>query len=342
MDMLFTAEQESMAASLTRYLEAALPREVLHRADRPGLVVDSLATDEYWSGLTDLGLFALTIAEAQGGAGLGLADQVALFRELGRKLAVGPIIGTVLAAEAAAAGSGNLLDHLIGGGSRAAVAFRQLGTDLEVGSRVVGTIRVHDLQTADYVLVLDADAVAIVPSRDLEPVAIDAIDPTAPVTIARVDAGATLLRHDPAIHRRGTVLQAAVFCGLAEAARDNSAAYVKTREQFGKPIGAFQAVKHRCAEMAVRAEVAFFQTVYAALVEDEGHANADFHASSAHVVARDAARHNAADNIQNHGGMGFTAEAEPYLYMRRQLAYTNAFGSRRAALEVVASSPNPL
>ncbi|MBF6207422.1 acyl-CoA/acyl-ACP dehydrogenase [Streptomyces gardneri] len=343
MDMLFTAEQEGMAASLAKFLTTVLPRAALHTADRPGQIFDSLATERYWSGLAQMGVFALGVAEGAGGTGLGVADQVAAFRELGRHVAVGPVLGTVLAAQAAAGvGDHALCESFVEGGARAAIAFGQSGTEPEVGSRILGSFRVHDLETADHILVLDGEALALIPAEGLEVSAVDAVDPTAPVTIAEIDRPASLVHIDASVWRRGTVLQAATFCGLAEAALANSADYVKTREQFGKPIGAFQAVKHRCAEMAVRAEAAFFQTVYAALVEDEGHAEPDFHAAAALVVARDAARLNAADNIQNHGGMGFTAEADPHLFARRQIAQNNAFGSRRHQLEVVARAENPL
>jgi len=343
MDMLYTAEQEAIAASLAKYLTTQLPRETLHSADRPGQAIDSPATDEYWAGLAEMGLFALDVDESQGGAGLGTADLVAAFREIGRHLGVGPIIGTVLAARTAAlAGEPALRDALMEGSTRAAVAFRQPGTEPEVGSRVTGTFRVYDLETADYLLVLDGETAAVVSVGDLRVEAVNAVDPTAPVTIVELDRPADTVLLNKGVLRRGTILQAAMFCGIAEAARDNSAEYVKTREQFGKPIGMFQAVKHRSAEMAVRAEAAFFQTVYAALVEDEGHAAPDFHAASALVVARDATRLNAADNIQNHGGMGFTAEADPHLYARRHLAHNDAFGSRRTQLEVIALADDPL
>ena len=339
MDMLFTREQEDMVAALSRYLASALPREILHTADRPGETIDPLATDEYWAGLAEMGVFALGVAEHDGGAGLGAADQVAAFREVGRHLGLGPLVGTVLAAQAAAAVSNAAIcEALVENSVRAAVAFPQPGTEPEVGTRVDGTFRIYDLETARHILVLAADRAALVPVDGIEIVAVNAIDPTTPVTIAEIDVAASLVVDDPKLTRLGTLLQAGIFCGMAEASLADSAHYVKVREQFGKPIGAFQAVKHRCAEMAVRAEVAFFQTVYAALVEDEGRADAEFHAAAALVVARDAARLNAADDIQNHGGMGFTAEADPHLYARRHLAHADAFGTRRANLEAVAAA----
>ncbi|MEO3822738.1 acyl-CoA dehydrogenase family protein [Actinomadura sp. B10D3] len=341
MDMLFTDEQEAMVASLGRYLADALPLSTLHAADQPGAEAASPASDRYWQGLAELGLFVLGLPEHAGGAGLGVADEVAVFREAGRHLAAGPVLGTVIAAHTAvAAGAADIAGRIADGVLRAAVAFRQTGADLEVGDRVSGTVRVHDLETADVIVVVDGDAAALVPAA-ITPHAVDAVDPTAPVTIGALDASAIHVVHDPGIVRHGRILQAAIFCGMAEATRDDSAAYARTREQFGKPIGAFQAVKHRCAEMAVRAEAAFFQTVYAALVEDEDHDHPDFHAAAALAVARDASEHNGADNVQNHGGMGFTAEADAHLFVRRHLALAHSFGSRRAVLETVAAAGDP-
>jgi alkylation response protein AidB-like acyl-CoA dehydrogenase len=343
MDMLFTRDQEDMVTSLSRYFDSTLPRETLHTADRPGQQIEPLVTEEYWSGLAEMGLFALGVSEDDGGAGLGAADQVAAFREVGRHLGVGPLIGTVLAAQAAAGASeGGTCEAFVSGRARAAVAFPQPGTDPEVGSRVTGTFRIYEAETAGHVLVLAEGTAALVPVDGIKVVAVNAIDPTAPVAIADIDATATLIVDGRKLSRLGTLLQAAVFCGMAEASLAESVDFAKVREQFGRPIGAFQAVKHRCAEMAVRAEVAFFQTVYAALVEDEAGAGPEFHAASALVVARDAARLNAADDIQNHGGMGFTAEATPHLYARRQISSADAFGARRANLEVVAEAANPV
>jgi alkylation response protein AidB-like acyl-CoA dehydrogenase len=105
--------------------------------------------------------------------------------------------------------------------------------------------------------------------------------------------------------------------GVAEGARNMAVDYAKVREQFGKPIGSFQAIKHLCADMAIRSEAALCQASFAALVIDQDHRDADYHATSAKLVATDAALRNAADNIQIHGAFGFTAEANAHHFLKR-------------------------
>lgn len=338
MDLLFTPEQTAMADAVGKYLADAVPPQRLHQADRPGQEAESAATGDYWEGLATLGLFGLGIDAELGGTGLGVADEVAVFREVGRHVSPGPLLGTVLGAHSAAlAGRPDLVGPVLEGATRITVAFPQPGTDSMVGDRVSGTLRVHDLESAQWALLIGSGRAALVRAGDITAAGTDAIDPTAPVTVGTVDTTAEFLVADACgLALRGTLLLAAILCGLSEAARDDSASYVRTREQFGKPVGAFQGVKHRCAEMAVRSEAAFFQAVYAALVCDEGGGQAAFHVSSALVMARDAAAHNGADNIQNHGGMGFTAEADAHLFQRRQMSLRFAFGTNREHLEKLA------
>jgi alkylation response protein AidB-like acyl-CoA dehydrogenase len=122
---------------------------------------------------------------------------------------------------------------------------------------------------------------------------------------------------DPPLHERALLLLGAFAVGIAEATRDMAVEYAKTREQFGRPIGSFQAIKHICADMAIRCEAAACQTTFASLVLAEGHDGAAFHATSSKLVAAAAAVKNASQNIQVHGAIGFTAEADPHLFLKR-------------------------
>ena len=110
-----------------------------------------------------------------------------------------------------------------------------------------------------------------------------------------------------------------------------SVEYAKVRHQFGKPIGSFQAVKHRCADMAVRAEVARSATTYTAVSVRDGAADADFQVAVAKLLCANAYLQNAADNVQNHGGMGFTWECDAHLFVKRSRAFDATIGPRRAA-----------
>jgi alkylation response protein AidB-like acyl-CoA dehydrogenase len=114
-----------------------------------------------------------------------------------------------------------------------------------------------------------------------------------------------------------------------------SVEYAKVRQQFGKPIGSFQAVKHRCADMAVRAEVARSATTYAAVAVRDAAPDADFQTAVAKVLCGDAYLKNAADNVQNHGGMGFTWECDAHLFVKRSRAFDASVGSRRSQLDAL-------
>jgi len=122
---------------------------------------------------------------------------------------------------------------------------------------------------------------------------------------------------DTTLHRRANLLICSQLGGIAEAARDGAVAYAKTRQQFGQPIGAFQAVKHECADMAVRCEIVYAQTFFAGLIEGGGLIESEFQSAVAGRLAYDAAMKNARANIQIHGGVGFTAECDAHHYLKR-------------------------
>src|SRR5262249_8358390 len=105
---------------------------------------------------------------------------------------------------------------------------------------------------------------------------------------------------------RETVLTAAVLVGTAEATRDMSAQYAKDREQFGRPIGTFQAVKHRCADMAVRCEITLDLTLYATLLMEADSTDAALHVAAAKALTNDYAVANTFDNVQNHSKINVT------------------------------------
>ena len=140
---------------------------------------------------------------------------------------------------------------------------------------------------------------------------------------------------------RATVLSAALLVGLAEAVRDDAVAYASERVQFGKPIGVFQAIKHPCADMAVRCEVALSQTLMAALHTRDGLADADFQAASAKAVASAAATRGAAANVQIHGGYGYTTEYDAQRFVKRAHVIDVFAGSGRSRLGDILAAPTP-
>jgi alkylation response protein AidB-like acyl-CoA dehydrogenase len=124
-----------------------------------------------------------------------------------------------------------------------------------------------------------------------------------------------------------------MLAGMAQATTDQSVGYAKDREQFGQPVGGFQAVKHRCADMAIQSEVANCQVLYAALALRDGLDDGPFHAHAARVVAARAAIANSQVNVQNHGGIGFTWEHTAHRFVTRAQVRTRTAGNRFSHLD---------
>ncbi len=143
------------------------------------------------------------------------------------------------------------------------------------------------------------------------------------------------------IHSRALMLLGAYAVGLGEGARDMAVDYAKIREQFGKPIGAFQAIKHICADMAMRSEAALCQASFASLVMADGLPDTDFHAVASKIVATEVAMKNAAANIQVHGAFGFTSEANAHHYLKRAHVADLLWGSLREQRERILTFPTP-
>ena len=141
------------------------------------------------------------------------------------------------------------------------------------------------------------------------------------------------------IQNRGSVLAASMLVGSSEAARDQATEYAKERQQFGKPIGVFQAIKHKCADMASRCEAATWQTFYAALAVRDGHADATFQASAAKLLSAKAATENGQANILVHGGYGVTAEYDAHLFLKRSHVLDLLIGTHGEHLTRVLHEP---
>jgi alkylation response protein AidB-like acyl-CoA dehydrogenase len=317
-DLLPTAEQDEIVASVRAVLE-----------DRHAL---GAALDEtLWSAAVEQGWFAIGLPEDLGGVGYSLAEEALVFEEIGRAAAPGPFLATALAARVAAEGGApELATELIGGARRAALAEPE-GDGVRVTDHVGSTIA----------LLLD-DEVSLVSLDDVEVDEQPSIDVLVPLATAATPTSRLAVAADPAaIRRRATVLVAAQLAGIAEATASQSVAYAKDREQFGQPIGGFQAVKHRCADMAVRADMASSQVRWAALATERGQSDAAFHAEAAAVVAIDAALANASINIQNHGGIGFTWEHTAHRYLTRARMWAATLGGLRGHQARLLAAPTP-
>ncbi|MFE0581740.1 acyl-CoA dehydrogenase family protein [Streptomyces sp. NPDC058874] len=292
MDFQPTQDQRDLRAGVRALLEGRYGRRELRAAVEAGAAVDR----GLWRELGEAGLFALRLAESEGGVGLALPEAVIVFEEAGRALVPGPLVATHLAAgvvPGAAAGT-------------AVVTAFDLGGDL-----------VAYLGEADAVL-----GAAALPEG--EPVR--AVDPLTPLhRVVRPD-GVDLDAYVP----QGALLTAALQVGSALRTLELAVRYAGEREQFGQPVGAFQAVKHLCAQMLVRAEVARTAVYAAAVTGDRGEA------AGAKLLADGAAVRNARDCLQVHGGMGFTWEADVHLHLKRAWVRAEQWRTAAEAEELLA------
>ncbi|MEU9150007.1 acyl-CoA dehydrogenase [Streptomyces sp. NPDC048417] len=245
-----------------------------------------------WRELGAAGFFALRLPEADGGVGLGLPEAVLVFEEAGRALLTGPLAAT----------------HL------AAADVPGAATGEAVVARVDGGL-VEWLAEAD---VVRGDASGAVPLRSVDP-----LTPLHRVPAAAVRSTAP----DPV----AVLLTAAEQLGTATRACELAVQHARAREQFGQPIGAFQAVKHLCAEMLVRAETAR-AAVYAASVTAD-----PVDIAAARLLADEAAVRGTRDCLQVHGGMGFTWEAEVHLHMKRAWLRAQRGGGNTESEETLAA-----
>ncbi|WP_338897620.1 acyl-CoA dehydrogenase [Streptomyces sp. TG1A-60] len=244
-----------------------------------------------WRELGAAGFFSLRLPEAAGGVGLGLPEAVLVFEEAGRVLLPGPLVATHLAAGVVpGAATGDVVVTAVGGGG--------LVEWLDEADAVVG----------------DAAGAVVVRS----------VDPLTP--LHRVPAAGSSARPDDLL----VLLTAAEQLGTAVRACEAAVQHARTREQFGRPVGAFQAVKHLCAELLARVEVAR-AAVYAAAVTAD-----PVDIAAARLLADEAAVRGARDCLQVHGGMGFTWEADVHLCLKRAWVRAERGGSLAESEELLA------
>lgn len=310
-DLTLTDDQSMIDDATRAFLRANLPVERLRDPASGGGGAERAA----WHAFRDLGLFGLGVPEALGGLGLGLPEEALVARALGVHLASPALVSQIAAPHLSETEA--IRAALIAGTTRAAFANRR---DAEAAHLL-------DAEGCDQVLLLDADGVRLLTRSAFgpaEPVA--SLDETA--ALARL-AIADIRTVDSSAADRVSLLIAAYLTGLAQAATSMAVDYAGVREQFGQPIGAFQAIKHQCADMATRAAAADAQVFHAAVAFGHG-LNDRAEVAAASMLAASAALTNAQANIQIHGGMGFTAECDAHLFLKRAHLMAGLGGGLRA------------
>jgi alkylation response protein AidB-like acyl-CoA dehydrogenase len=277
----------------------------------------SRTTDEaLWRELCELGWPGIAISEQYGGQGLGTIELSILCEELGRTLACVPFLGSAMAAcVVEQAGSVQQRERWLPGLASGETIGALAGAVDGTAELVVGGARVDVI-----VLVEDDGSGRIVTPDEAEVSPVEAIDPTRSAASVTAGSAGEPLEHGCPGLGRALVAVSSELVGVSERALEMTVEYVKDRKQFGTPVGAYQAVSHRCAQMLLdteRARSATAQAAWSADANPEGLAEA---AAMAKAAASDAGREVTTSAIQMHGGIGFTWEADVHwLYKRAQI-----------------------
>ena len=311
-----------------------------------------------WSKLIEQGYTGIIFPEEYGGVGLGKVELMLLMEEAGRALLTGPffstvvLAGTVLDAVSTPANKEKYLAPICRGEVRATVAILEAGAswnprDIQV-SATNGQLSgekffVSDAAIADFIIVVARNGVFVVDSkaRGLKISPMSGMDLTRKLYVVEFsntpaeEIGST--KNLPQAFNIAAAALAAELVGGMQRTLEITVEYAKTRKQFGKPIGMFQAVQHQCADMYLETESSRSAVYYAGWALEENSPDAATAVSIAKMYASDAGRTVGNRGIQIHGGMGFTWENDVHLYYRRAKASETAFGDATFHRERIAS-----
>jgi alkylation response protein AidB-like acyl-CoA dehydrogenase len=299
MDFDLTEDQREIKHVAHELLAARSPMSKVREAAEAAAYDPAL-----WREIVELGWPGIAVSERHGGQGLGAIELAVLLEELGYACAATPLLSTAVAAAAIEAGGSEdqrarWLPGLVAGEVSAGVGTPEL---------------VADGEGADIVVLVDDDGARLLVSPETEP--LTAIDPTRRFSTVRGDA-------EPLAGGAGDRVRAAVAAevvGVCQRALEMTLEYVKERKQFGVPVGSFQAVSHRCAQMLLHTESARSTAYYAAWAADADPARLQEAAALAAAAAATGGREVTASAIQAHGGIGFTWEADVHwLYKRAEV-----------------------
>lgn len=340
MSIAITPEHYELADSVRSLVARVAPSEVLHAA----LESPVENPPPYWQAAAEQGLQGVHLAESVGGQGFDILELAVVLAEFGYGAVPGPFVPSAIASALIAAHDpqAKVLAELATGAAIAAYALDSGLTATRHGDVLVirGEVRAVPAAAQASVLVLPVaiesrDEWVVLRNDQLEIEAVKSLDPLRP--IAHVRANAVDVSDDALLsnltmttaHALMSTLLSAEAVGVARWATDTASAYAKIREQFGRPIGQFQAIKHKCAEMIAdteRATAAVWDAARA--LDDAGESSSDveFAAAVAATLAPATAQRCTQDCIQVHGGIGFTWEHDTNVYYRRALMLAACFG----------------
>jgi 3-oxochol-4-en-24-oyl-CoA dehydrogenase len=347
MPIAITPEHQDLADSVRSLVARVAPSEVLHAA----LETPVNNPPPYWQAAAEQGLQGVHLAESVGGQGFGILELAVTLAEFGYGAVPGPFVPSAIASALISAHDpdAKVLADLASGTAIAAYALDSGLTATRHGDALVirGEVRAVPAAGEASLLVLpvaidSGEEWVVLRADQLEVEPVKSVDPLRP--IAHVRANAVEVADDVVLSNLSVVtaralistLLSAEAVGVARWATDTASEYAKIREQFGRPIGQFQAVKHKCAEMIADTERATAAVWDAARAVDEARENnwdtegsaVEFAAAVAGTLAPAAAQRCTQDCIQVHGGIGFTWEHDTNIYYRRALVLVAGFGRK--------------
>ncbi len=345
MNFDFTDDQRAIKRTANEFLAARYKLETVRELAES----EQGFTDDQWRQIAELGWPGVIVPEADGGLGLGAVELVVIQEEMGYALAPSPLLSSVSAALLlVAAGTdeqrARWLPGLSDGSLRGTVAvWDERGgwapdrseAELSGGTLSAVKIAVPDAATADVLIVAGADGAHYVVEASAASISSEkSLDPTRKLYRVELDgAAAEPLRSEPdaVAHAYATIITAlaAENVGVAQRAMEMAVAYAGDRKQFERPIGSFQAISHRCAQMLLEVEGARSLSYWAAWAVDHEPSTAPRAASMAKAYASDAGFRVCASSIQVHGGIGFTWEHDLHFFLKRAKANAHAFGDAR-------------
>jgi 3-oxochol-4-en-24-oyl-CoA dehydrogenase len=345
MPIAINPEHQELADSVRSLVARVAPSEVLHAAMETPIE----NPPPYWQAAAEQGLQGVHLAESVGGQGFGILELAIVLAEFGYGAVPGPFVPSAIASALISAHDpdAKVLADLASGAAIAAYALDSGLTATRQGDALVirGEVRAVPAAAQASVLVLpvaidSGDEWVVLHADQLEIEPVKSLDPLRPIAHVRAnavevgdDAALSNLTMTTAYALMSTLLSAEAV-GVARWATDTASQYAKIREQFGRPIGQFQAIKHKCAEMIADTERATAAVWDAARAIDEASQNnwdimasgVEFAAAVAATLAPTAAQRCTQDCIQVHGGIGYTWEHDTNVYYRRAVMLAACFG----------------
>jgi alkylation response protein AidB-like acyl-CoA dehydrogenase len=323
----YTDDQQAIKSTARDFLTARFKPEKLRELAEAGTYDDGI-----WGEMCELGWPGIFIGEEYGGQELGVVELAILCEELGYALAPSPFLsnaaaGLVIQHAGSDEQKNKWLPGIASGEQRGTVAY------VKDGSAEL----VPDVDSASFVVLVEGSTATVVEAADAQAERADTIDSTRRFSRVRVSGGGEELPGDagPTIGPIAVAI-AAELVGVSQRAMEMAVEYAKDRQQFGRPIGAYQAVSHRCAQMLLEVESARSAVLYAGWAADHEPETLPLASAMAKAYASDTGWRVTASSLQVHGGIGFTWEHDLHFFLKRAKADGHLFGTASEHRERVA------